>query len=712
MHIFTKYLAWAIPCPLAVATDFAGCALIQGAQVIDAPVDYAWIVSHLPHALPPPALFRILSCLLLAGCTVAPDHPALRDAALPDLLQAHRFAYRGTTTGAYQLSPDGNKLAWIGPSYWRSALFVRNRSTGEVRKYRAPAGVQWTADSRRLLYGGDASGSENPHVFMIDTEAPGSDAVDLTPFPGVKAAIQQISATDPRHVLVTHNRRNLKLFDLYRIDLDTRIATLVSRNPGDAVAPIVREDGAVQGWQQSREAQRSPEEKRQPQAVRGPVLREKKEGSVRLLASSADPQVVWALSNRGRDRMALVAVHTTLGWEKPAYEDPTVDVTGAVISRVTRTPLLAYAQPGYPRVAILDDKLRADLEPLLRQHAGGPFGLELVSADRDEQRMVLTIFTSTRSHTYLLDRASRSFELLSSGVPESLAQALASTEPVKLVSRDGLPLQGYLTLPRGAEPHGLPMVLLVHGGPWLHTPWGDPLRSDDAPRVQFLANRGYAVLQVDFRGSSGHGRDFYNAGIGEFAGRMQDDLLDAVQWATARGIADPARIAIMGWSYGGYASLVGLAATPKTFACGISIAGPTDLASLIESFPPYWTVDLSTWHDFVGNPKLPEDRADMTRRSPLTRAAQIERPVLLIHGERDVRVRIDQSQRMADALRQAGKPVRFVPIAEMGHTPGYWAHQQKVLRETETFLHGCIGGRASRFDPFDALAWVWTRVSR
>ena len=326
--------------------------------------------------------------------------------------------------------------------------------------------------------------------------------------------------------------------------------------------------------------------------------------------------------------------------------------------------------------------------------------------------MVITVFTSTRSHTYLLDRPSRSFELLSTGVPENLAQTMAPTEPVKLTSRDGLSLQGYLTLPRGVAPRGLPMVLLVHGGPWLHTPWGDPLRSEDATRAQFLANRGYAVLQVDFRGSTGHGRDFYNAGIGEFAGRMQDDLLDAVQWAVARGLADPARVAIMGWSYGGYASLVGLAATPKTFACGISIAGPTDLASLIESFPPYWTVDLSTWHDFVGNPKLPEDRADMTRRSPLTRVAQIERPVLLIHGERDVRVRIDQSQRMADALRQAGKPVRFVPIAEMGHTPSYWAHQQKVLRETETFLHDCIGGRASRFDPFDALAWVWTRVSR
>jgi dipeptidyl aminopeptidase/acylaminoacyl peptidase len=189
--------------------------------------------------------------------------------------------------------------------------------------------------------------------------------------------------------------------------------------------------------------------------------------------------------------------------------------------------------------------------------------------------------------------------------------------------------------------------------------WVGPLNSEEPAHPQFLASRGYAVLQVNFRGSSGYGQSFQTAGIGEFAGRMQDDLLDAVRWAVDGGIADPDRVAIMGWSYGGYAALVGLAMTPDVFACGISVGGPTDLASLIESFPPYWTVDLSMWHDYVGDPTSPQDREEMTRKSPLTYAQHVRRPALIVHGAKDVRVRIDQSERMVRALRAAGKPVEY-----------------------------------------------------
>jgi len=246
----------------------------------------------------------------------------------------------------------------------------------------------------------------------------------------------------------------------------------------------------------------------------------------------------------------------------------------------------------------------------------------------------------------------------------------------------------------------------------MHTSWGDPVSSEDASYAQFLANRGYAVLQVDFRGSTGYGRAFEYAGIGELAGRMQDDLVDAVRWAVDGGIADPARVAIMGWSYGGYAALVGLAMTPETFACGVSLAGPTDLASLIESFPPYWTVDLSKWHDYVGDPAIREDREQMTLKSPLHNAQAIQRPVLIVHGARDVRVRIDQAERMVQALERAGKPVEYLRVPEMGHFMGYWAHRLAVLRKTEDFLQRCLGGRASRFDWFDVVAWIWTRINR
>jgi dipeptidyl aminopeptidase/acylaminoacyl peptidase len=246
----------------------------------------------------------------------------------------------------------------------------------------------------------------------------------------------------------------------------------------------------------------------------------------------------------------------------------------------------------------------------------------------------------------------------------------------------------------------------------MRTGWGNPMQSEDAVPAQFLANRGYAVLQVDFRGSSGYGRGFLSAAMGEFAGKMQDDLLDAVHWAVESGIADSDRVAIVGWSYGGYAALVGLTMTPKVFACGVSLAGPTDLATLIESFPPYWTVDLSMWHDYVGDPGIAEDRKDMTRKSPLAYAQNVERPVLIVHGAKDVRVRIDQSERMVEALRRAGKPVEYLALEDSGHGMGWWVHRLVLLRKTENFLQRCLGGRASRFDPFDAIAWVWTRIQR
>ena len=650
---------------------------------------------------------------LLAGCDVPAEHAALKHAELPPLIQAHRFAYHGSLHRGYQLSPDGRKLAWIGPSFARSALFVRDNATGEVRKFRARSSTfQWTPDGRRLLYANDTSGAENSHVYMLDTDDPLADAVDLTPYPGVKATIHQIVGADHGTLLVYHNRRNPKLFDLYRIDLNTREETLVARNPGDAVAPITERDGSFRGWKKSRDAQRSPEERLQPLATRRPALLKKPDETLRVLGPSADRSFVWALSNRGRDRIALVEAHPTLGWEKVVFEDPEVDVTHVLMSRITHAPLIAFSNPGYPRVAILDSKLHEDLDGLLKAQGDGPFGLEIVSADDAEKRLIVSIYTSVQQHYYLVDRASRRYDLLAAGVAPDLASTFAPVKPVTLASRDGLTLHGYLTLPRNVEPRRLPMVLLVHGGPWMRTGWGNPMGSEDAAPAQFLANRGYAVLQVNFRGSTGYGRGFLSAAMGEFAGKMQDDLLDAVRWAVDGGIADSDRVAVMGYSYGGYAALVGLTMTPKVFACGVSLGGPTDLAALIESFPPYWTVDLSMWHDYVGDPKIAEDREQMTRKSPLAHAQDAQRPLLIMHGAKDVRVRIDQAERMVQALKRAGKPVDYLAIEDGGHGMGWWVHRLAVLRKTENFLQRCLGGRASRFDPFDAIAWVWQHVQR
>lgn len=649
----------------------------------------------------------------LSGCTAPADHPALANAALPPLIQAHRLAYRGTMPGSYQISPDGRKLAWIGPSLGRSALFVRDNATGDVRRHRARlSNFQWTPDSRRLLFASDPGGGENPHVFMLDTVDPNADAVDLTPYPEVHAAIQHVVAGPPVSVLVTHNRRDPKLFDLYRIDLESRRETLVAANPGDGVGPLIAHDGSLQGWSKPRDAERSADFRRAPLVARKRQLEMKPEETFRVLGLGHDGSYVWALSDRGRDRIALVIAHPRLGWEKVVFGNPDVDVSEVMFSRVTRAPLLAQAIPGNPRTEILDPKLREDLAELVRAQGEQPYMLKIASADAEEKRLVVSIHTAVTHRYYFVDRPKRAFTLLAEGVEPDLAQSLVPLKPIALDARDGLRLHGYLALPAGVEARRLPTVVLVHGGPWRRTAWGDPLVSEDALYAQFLANRGYAVLMVDFRGSTGYGQKFYAAGMGEFAGRMHEDLLDAVKWAIDDGIADPGRIAIMGWSYGGYAALVGMTMTPEVFACGVSLNGPTDLASLIESFPPYWKLDLSRWHDFVGNPAIAEDRHEMNQKSPLRHATGARRPVLIVHGGRDVRVRIDQSERMVAALRAAGKPVEYLAIPEMSHSMSYWAHRLAVLRRSETFLRTCLGGRASRFDPFDALAWTWERLGR
>jgi len=650
---------------------------------------------------------------LLAGCDVAPEHPALKQAQLPPLIPAHRFAYHGGAPGGYQLSPDGRKLAWFGASFGRTALHVRDIATDAVRKYRIrPGSLNWTPEGRWVLYLADPSGAENVHLYALDTDDAAAEAVDLTPYPGVRAGIHQMPAGDPGHVLIYHNRRDRKVFDLYRINLSTRQETLVAKNPGDGVAPVTTLEGTFKGWKKSRAAQRRAAGPSKSLSTRRPGLLLQPEETFRTLGMSADRSVLWALSDRGRDRLALVAADPALGWERVVFEDPNVDVNQVVMSRVTRAPLIAAAQPGYPRFEILDENLRQDLDPLLKAQGDGPYGLELVSRDDAEKRLIVAVYANAKRSFYLVDRPARSHVLLANSVPDDLARALVQMRAVTIASRDGLRLHGYLTLPGGAPQKPLPMVLLVHGGPWMRTAWGDPVDSEDAAYAQFLANRGYAVLQVDYRGSVGYGRRFMSAAIGEFAGRMHEDLIDAVRWAVDGGIADADRVAIMGWSYGGYASLVGLTMTPEVFACAVSLNGPTDLASLIEAFPPYSSVDLSRWHDFVGDPAIREDREEMALKSPLAHAHKAQRPALIVHGGRDVRVRIDQAERMVEALTRAGKQVEYLPIPDMSHGMGYWVHRLAVMRKTEHFLQRCLGGRASRFDLYEALGWVWTRINR
>ena len=264
-----------------------------------------------------------------------------------------------------------------------------------------------------------------------------------------------------------------------------------------------------------------------------------------------------------------------------------------------------------------------------------------------------------------------------------------ATEPIALTARDGLRLHGYLTRPPGYVAPG-PMVLLVHGGHWARDYWGY------SSVVQFLANRGYAVLQVNYRGSTGYGRAFRELAVGEYAGKMHDDLIDAVRWAVRAGVADPGRVAIYGGSYGGYASLVGMTFTPTEFACGVAIVGISNLVTFYETVPPYWRLGvMPLLHKYVGDPARPEDRRRLEAKSPLFKAHQVEHPLLIIHGAMDTRVNVRESEQMVAALKQAGKDVRYVVFPDEGHRRDYgnWRNALRHYAEVEEFLAGCLGGR-------------------
>lgn len=649
---------------------------------------------------------------LLTGCERAPRHPQLEAARLPRLVPAHEFVFNRQSFGGFAFSPDGRRLAWTGPSGWRSALHVRDDASARVHTYHVgTSGIRWSADSRRLLMLEDKSGQENHHLYRLDVDAADAKPVDLTPHAGVRVWLHQILKDDPEHVLVLHNRRDRRVRDLYRINLTTGAETLLAQNPGDGVFPVTDRSGKLVAWKKSTVVDRPRAKPRPPELQQRSAIRRQTEDLTRTVGVSPDRAHAWMISNHGRDRIALLHADARTGTVNTVHEDPGADIARVVVSERDGRPVLVSATRAYPNTTVLDRELAADLAPLLKEFDGKRIGFDIVTMDPAERRVVIAVITHADRRYYLVDRDRKTHSLLGATRSADFGAAMVEPQAVEVRARDGMMLVSYLLKPPGLAAKPTPLVLLVHGGPWQRVAWSDPDHSEDMLRAQFLANRGYAVLVVNFRGSTGFGRAYMSAAVGEFGAKMQDDLVDAARWAIDAGIADPDRIALMGYSYGGYATLMALAQQPKAFACGIDIAGPTDLAKAIEDFPPYWELELTYWYGFVGDPAVAADRERMQKVSPINLAARIERPVLIMQGAKDVRVRVAQSRAMAERLKSAGKDVRYVEIEDMGHSLGYWAHHLMVLRKSENFLAECLGGRAARFDIIEWVARLTGRLA-
>lgn len=625
---------------------------------------------------------RLLCALLPLAALAACATPGPQ-AGAPAPISIERFLATGGQSFSHRLSPDGSRIAWAETDGDAMTILVKTLADGALQRHPLDGtvhGLVWAGDGRHLLLRDDDDGDENDRLRVIDTADPNSAVKDLAGAAGVRLELERVSRCDRSQIVVRSNRRDPRVFDLVAVDVRTGAEREIERNTARVSwwrtdrcgKPLYRSRGrVVERW--------DGELRRWSTAFTS-----EGEEAFRPTGVATPDGPLFAISDRGRDRLALVRVDPATGVETVIAEDPVVDVETGVIHPDGRRALLASSMPGYPRDVVIDEALSAALTPL---RPGGPHKLTINDISEDGGKFLVTIATERRgAELHLVDVAAGRSERLAASRVAELADRLVDTRPIAFPTRDGRTIHGYLTVP-GDGKTPLPTVMLVHGGPWARDNWSyDSL-------VQFLASRGYAVLRINYRGSSGYGRSFRQAAIGEFAAAMHWDLLDGLTFAITTGAVNPSRVAIVGASYGGYAALVGMTMTPEKFAAGISIVGISDLPRFLETTPPYWATGIQGWYAYVGDPSKPHQRRMMLEKSPITFANQVTSPLLLIHGANDVRVRVEQSTRMAEALRGLNKPVDLMVFPDEGHGVRKFSNRVTLMRTIEQFLDRNIGRR-------------------
>ncbi len=645
--------------------------------------------------------------LALAACgdgqhpasTAGTEAPA-KAISLEDVELIPREALFGNPERAnVQLSPDGKYLSWVAPvngtlNVWiapadnpGAAKAVTSDTARGIRNY------FWSYQPDTLLYLRDSGGDEDFHLYAVDLGS--GQSRDLTPFAKTTAQVVGVSHHHPQTILVGMNDRDPQWHDLYSVDLASGARTLVEKNTAKIAGYVVdgdyklryashsRPDGGVDilrrnggGWEKQDDV---PFEDVMTTAITG---------------LTDDGSTLYMSDSRGRNTAAVFAIDTATGGKKLVHEDARADLVGGLADPMTGK--LQAVPVNYLREewATLDDSIKADLD---RLKAIGPGEARINTRTLDDKTWIVA-YSAAESPVeyYRYDRADGGkLTKLFSGRPALEGKPLVPMWPQEITSRDGKTLVSYLTLPKHADNNNdgkadapVPLVLLVHGGPWGRDSYGY------SGYDQWLANRGYAVLGVNFRGSTGFGKEFINAGDGEWAGKMHDDLIDAVQWAVKEGVTTKDKVAIMGGSYGGYATLVGLTFTPDTFACGVDIVGPSNLNTLLSTVPPYWASFFEQLARRMGDPRTDAGKAWLTERSPLSRVDAISRPLLIGQGANDPRVKQDESDQIVNAMKAKNIPVTYVLFPDEGHGFQRPENNKAFNAVAEGFLGTCLGGRA------------------
>ena len=613
---------------------------------------------------------------------------------LPDIVSIADFFANENATWNYKISPDGKRLGWIGSHAGNSAVHYKILSEDEVRVISADRSITdfwWVQDSRRIFFSWDEFGDENWHLLTADTDRPDAAYVDVTPFPGVRVRVHQVFAHDPSTILIRMNRRDRSRFDMYRLNIDNGEEELLFEDPGDVSEWITTRQGEFLARVRTGEAGGWFVEVREE----GGSWRKTFGGErdhLRTIGRPLDSRRVYALSNRGRDKVALVRIDLVSGREELVFEHDRVDIAGAWTGPGYELRGASYS-PDYPVVKSFGPVMTRALADL---QDGRRAGVEVTGVTRDQRFWTAMVERPTEGLSYYLyDTETREKTLIGRTDISRHKDGFGAMEPISFQARDGLRIDGYLTLPPVAGGKPFPMVLLVHPGPWSRVFWGYH------HEVQFLVNRGYAVLQVNYRGSRGYGRRFMERGIGEFGRKMQHDLEDAVAWSVRRGIADAKRVAIYGWDYGGYAALEGLIQAPTLFAAGVAGSAPVDWTLALENLPPYDRPDLARYRTFLGDPRKPDDRAVLRDRSPIHRVDRIVRPLMLANGGNDVRGLTQETENVVAMLRQRDVPVEHLFIPNEGRWIQRWQSNVRFHRTLENFLGRHLGGRISPYHPVE-----------
>lgn len=614
-------------------------------------------------------------------------------AQLPPVIPREVLFGNPEKTGT-EISPDGKLLGYRAPHEGVLNVWVRTVGQDDDRVVTADTkrGIRWFIfqyDSEHILYIQDVEGDENWHVYQTNLKT--DNTRDLTPFQHIQARIVAVDPNFPDQILVGLNIRDRKLHDVYRIDLRNGAVELDTENPGD-----------VAGWSVDNHLQVRAAQVFLPEGGTEIRVRDKVDSPWRsfqkwsadesfggVIGFTPNNEGVLVISSVEANAARLLQMDLATGNSTLLAEDQQYDVSNAMIHPQKHTLEAVQFVRERSEWVLLDKSLQPDFEAI-RQARAGDFGI--ASRDLEDKTWIVAYDVDNEPYTYyIFDRTTKKATRLFSNRPALEKYQLAKRQPISFKARDGMTIYGYLTLPIGVPSKNLPLVLNVHGGPWGRDTWG--LDNE----AQWLANRGYAVLQINFRGSTGYGKAYLNAGDREWAGKMHDDLIDGKKWSIKQGYADPKRVAIYGGSYGGYAVLVGLTFTPDEFACGVDIVGPSNLVTFLKSIPPYWVPIQSIFDKRLG--KVDTDEEFLKARSPLFKVDQIKKPLLIAQGANDPRVKQAESDQIVAALRAKNLPVTYVVYTDEGHGFARPENRLDFYGRAEEFLAKHLGGRAEPRQP-------------